>query len=225
MLRFCFGAIFIGVVLALSLAGFRGTSMKHTPIEWFNDMAHQPRFDPQHTSNLFADSRAARQPVVGTIPMGYEMPKGLDNQAAYFQIPPDNLVQGGGFTMLPDYYNTGRMGEFFGDGIPKELSSRGDELLKRGHERFDIFCSACHGKAGAGDGVVKSFGLMTVRSLVDDQIKGQPDGQIYNTLTHGKNTMGAQGPLIAVEDRWAIVAYVRALQRVQGLQSAGKPNP
>src|SRR6185436_13813881 len=68
-----------------------------------------------------------------------------------------------------------------------------------------------------------SFGLMTVKPLVDDLLRAQPDGQIYNTITHGKSTMGAYGPVIAVEDRWAIVAYVRALQQAAGGKIEDQP--
>ena len=90
--------------------------------------------------------------------------------------------------------------------------------MVRGQERFNINCAVCHGKVGLGNGVIKSFGLATVVSLQDDRIKAMPDGQIFSTLTNGKNTMGAYGPQIAVDDRWAIVAYVRALQKSQGMK-------
>jgi mono/diheme cytochrome c family protein len=86
--------------------------------------------------------------------------------------------------------------------------------LNRGKERYDIFCKPCHGELGAGNGITKSFGVATVVTLLDDRLKGQPDGQIFYTITHGKGTMGAYGSNIAVPDRWAIVAYVRALQTV-----------
>ena len=120
----------------------------------------------------------------------------------------------GGFSNRPDYYNTGRMGDVYGDGIPEVLAIRGAELLSRGQERYDISCAICHGKAGQGNGPVKAFGLMTIRAVTDEPLRAQPDGQIFNTITHGKSTMGAYGPVIAVEDRWAIVAYVRVLQKV-----------
>ena len=103
------------------------------------------------------------------------------------------------------------------------IAERGAELLVRGQQRFNIYCGVCHGAAGQGNGVIKSFGLATIRPLVDDQIRAQPDGQIFNTITHGKNTMGAYGPVITVEDRWAIVAYVRALQTATGAKLADLP--
>src|SRR5262249_49145022 len=117
----------------------------------------------------------------------------------------------------------GRMGDVYGDGIPEQLASRGADLVTRGQQRYNIYCAICHGAAGQGNGVVKSFGLVTIRPLVDDLLRAQPDGQIFNTITHGKNTMGAYGPIIAVEDRWAIVAYVRALQMATGAKLADLP--
>lgn len=218
MLKVSFGALIIAGVAFLGLAGFREAKMRHTPVEWFNDMAHQPKFEPQHRSEFFNDGRAARLPIPGTVPIGFNLP------GRYFQTEGNNLVDGnGGFTNRPDYYNTGRMGDVYGDGIPEPLAARGVELVQRGQQRYDIYCAICHGQAGQGNGVVKSFGLVTVRSVTDDQIRQQPDGQIFNTITHGKNTMGAYGPVIPVEDRWAIVAYVRALQEATGGKLASLP--
>lgn len=221
MLKLSFGALTIAGVLALGFAGFRGQKGELTHIEWFNDMAHQPKAQPQHRSDFFADTRSARQPVPGTVPIGYNL-KGF-----YYQTEANNLVDGhGGFTSDPGYTSTGRMGELYGDGLPEDLAARGAALIERGQERFNINCAICHGENGKGAGVVKSFGLVTVADLTSDLIHQQPDGQIFNTITHGKNTMGAYGPVLAVEDRWAIVAYVRVLQKVaEGKLAAPPPAP
>ena len=218
MLKESFGALIIVAVVGVGFAGFRGQKMSHTPVEWFNDMAHQPKYEPQHRSTFFNDSRAARQPIPGTVPIGFNL------EGRYFQTEGNNLVDGmGGFANQPDYYNTGRIGDVYGDGIPDPLAARGADLLTRGQQRYNIYCAVCHGAAGQGNGVVKSFGLVTIRPLIDDLLRAQPDGQIYNTITHGKNTMGAYGPVIAVEDRWAIVTYVRALQETTGAKLADLP--
>src|SRR5712672_285679 len=80
-------------VLFFGLAGVRGQKMAHTPVEWFNDMAHQPKYEPQHRSDFFNDSRAARVPVAGTVPIGFNL------TGRYFQTEGNNLVDGfGGFT-------------------------------------------------------------------------------------------------------------------------------
>ncbi len=209
MLKFGFGAFIILAIAALSIAGFRDQKGEQTHMEWFNDMAHQPRVNAQVRSDFFADGRAERAPIPGTVPIGFNLP------GTYFQTEGNNLVSGiGGFANQPDYFNTGRIDGSYGDGIPETLVTRGADLVNRGQQRFDIYCSHCHGLAGRGTGPVKAFGLMTIADITAEPIRKQPDGQIFNTITHGKNTMGAHGPIITLEDRWAIVTYVRALQKV-----------
>ena len=90
------------------------------------------------------------------------------------------------------------------------------QLLQRGRERFNIYCAPCHGALGDGNGINKKLGVMpAVASLQDKRIVEMADGEIFNTITHGKGLMGAHGPLVSVADRWAIVAYLRALQLSQ----------
>ena len=89
-------------------------------------------------------------------------------------------------------------------------------LLRRGHERFNIFCAPCHGALGDGNGITKKIGVMpTVANLQDKRIVEMADGEIFNTITHGKGLMGAHGPLVSVANRWAVIAYLRALQLSQ----------
>ncbi len=209
MLRNFFIAFFLATIAVVSLAGFRGLHSAKTPLEIFPDMDHQPKFQPQHPSGFFADGRAARVPVVGTVPMGYEL------EGAYLQNAASNskvVKQASGFSSGVDYYSTGRIGDLYGDGLPVEATG---ELLERGHERFNIFCAPCHSETGDGNGIVKQYGLATVANLQDPRIRTMPDGQIFNTITLGKTTMGSYGGVVAVEDRWAIVAYLRALHRSQ----------
>jgi mono/diheme cytochrome c family protein len=87
--------------------------------------------------------------------------------------------------------------------------------MRRGHERFNITCAMCHGATAAGNGITKQYGLATVVTLQDDRIRGMADGEIFNTITNGKNTMMAYGSILTVNDRWAIIAYLRALERSQ----------
>jgi mono/diheme cytochrome c family protein len=87
------------------------------------------------------------------------------------------------------------------------------QLLKRGQERFNIYCSPCHGREADGNGITKKLGvMMTVANLQDPRIVKFADGEIFYVITHGRNTMYPYGPNVPVEDRWAIIAYVRALQ-------------
>jgi mono/diheme cytochrome c family protein len=88
-----------------------------------------------------------------------------------------------------------------------------EALLQRGRDRFDIYCAPCHGRTGDGNGVTKKLGVMAaVANLHDKRIVELTDGEIFDTITHGKSTMGAVGPLLPTQDRWTVVAYLRALQ-------------
>jgi len=124
------------------------------------------------------------------------------------------------FSVGTDYYNTGKMGGNWGTGIPVEVTP---ELMERGQQRFNITCAMCHGATAAGNGIIKQHGLATVVTLQDERIRKMSDGEIFNTITNGKNTMMAYGPNIIVADRWAIIVYLRALQRSQNAAIADVP--
>ena len=86
-------------------------------------------------------------------------------------------------------------------------------VLQRGREQFDIYCAPCHGRLGDGNGITKKIGVMpAVANLHDQRIVVMADGEIFYTVTHGKGLMGAYGPLMTAPDRWAAIAYLRALQ-------------
>jgi mono/diheme cytochrome c family protein len=215
MLRYFFASFFLIVCVVVALAGFRGSKTTLPPIEVFPDMDHQPKYQPQHPSGFFADGRAARKPVDGTVPMGYTVP------GSFYQTTAKNGPSASGFSNQPDYYNTGRMGEVYGTGLPVEPSMY---LLDRGEERYNINCAVCHGRTGAGNGIVQQIGnWATVANLLDERIRTMPDGYLFSVITNGKNTMGAYGPQIAVEDRWAIIAHIRTLQRSQNAKLADLP--
>ena len=108
----------------------------------------------------------------------------------------------------------------WGTGIPIPVTP---QFMERGGERYNINCAICHGPTGAGDGIVKQYGMATIVSIVDDRITNMSDGEIFNTITHGKNTMMSYGGTVTVNDRWAIIAYLRALQRSQRATAADVP--
>jgi len=210
MLRAFFLIFILALIALVSLAGFRGTHSAKPPIEIFVDMVRNPRYDPQHESDFYTDTRAARAPVPGTVPLGYSVPNAFlstgANNNKLDQAP-------GGFSDGTDYYNSGRIGDVYGDGIPLAVNRA---LLDRGRERFNINCAVCHGPVGLGNGITSQFGLVGIANFHDARIRTMPDGQIFNTITLGKNTMGAYGSNISVEDRWAIISYIRALERSDG---------
>ena len=211
MLRGFFVIFLLCTIAILAVFGFRGQTSTGPPLELFPDMVRQMKVRAQAPLNLFADGRGPRLPVPGTVPIGYEMPKPETAEASGPTIGPWSHPHAS-FSAGTDYYNTGKMGDRWGTGIPLEVTR---ELMERGQQRFNITCAMCHGAAAEGNGITKQHGLTTVVTLQDDRIRKMSDGEIFNTITNGKNTMMAYGPNIIVADRWAIIAYLRALQRSQ----------
>jgi mono/diheme cytochrome c family protein len=207
MLRYFFIGLGLFLVGLLAVAGFRGQKSEKPPIEIFPDMDHQPKVKAQAPSEFFADGRGNRQPVPGTVPLGYEAPVSKENP-----FPDEGKYRMVRYSSGTDYLNTGRFGDQWGTGIPMPVTA---ELMQRGQERYTIFCGVCHGASGGGNGVAGQYGLVAIASLHQDRLREMADGEIYNTITHGKNTMLGYGSKIPVDDRWAIVAYVRALQMAQ----------
>ena len=211
----------LSTVAIIAVFGFRGQTSTGPPLELFPDMVRQMKVRAQAPLNFFADGRGPRLPVAGTVPIGYEMPKpeaiatpaaaGVETREAHSRVS---------FSAGADYYNTGKMGDKWGTGIPLEVTR---ELMERGKQRFNITCAMCHGAAAAGNGITKQYGLATVVTLQDERIRKMSDGEIFNTITNGKNTMMAYGPNVIVADRWAIITYLRALQRSQNAAIADVP--
>lgn len=222
MLRAFFLIFLLTGIAIVAVFGFRGQRSTGSPIEVFPDMVRQPKVRAQAPLGFFADGRGSRVPVPGTVPMGYEMPE--VSRRPDPGMPPvateANAHQHLGFSGDTDYYNTGKMGTNWGTGFPLEVTN---ELMERGRQRFTINCAVCHGMAAQGDGITKQYGLATVVSLQDERIRKMADGEIFNTITNGKNTMLAYGPNVMVNDRWAIIAYLRALQRSQNATAADVP--
>ncbi|GAB4178205.1 MAG: cytochrome c [Terrimicrobiaceae bacterium] len=210
MLRYFFLIFGFGIVLIVTVAGFRGQKFTQPPIEIFPDMDRQPKVKAQVPSSFYADGRAARQPVAGTVPLGYQMPLHKPGAAEPSNPGPYEKIS---FTSMPEYSQTGKFGTDWGTGIPLPVDQ---SLITRGQERYGIFCAVCHGATGAGNGMAQKFGVATVVSLHQERLRTMADGEIFNTITHGKNTMLGYGDRIPVSDRWAIIAYLRALQLSQG---------
>ncbi|HVI82583.1 MAG TPA: cytochrome c [Chthoniobacterales bacterium] len=200
-------------IAAVAVLGFRGEKTTNEPWEIFPDMVRQMKVRAQSPLNFFADGRGPRMRINETVPIGYEMPNPQPPVGAVDTMPH-------GFSVGTDYIDTGKMGDYWGTGIPIPVTP---QLLRRGRERFSITCVMCHGATATGNGITKSYGLATVVTLQDDRIRKMADGEIFNTITNGKNTMMAYGPNIMVQDRWAIIAYLRALQRSQAGTVADVP--
>lgn len=219
MLRGFLVIFLLSTIAIIAVFGFRGQVSTAPPLEVFPDMVRQMKVRAQAPLDLFADGRGPRLPVPGTVPIGYEMPKPQSAKTQAIEVGPWSHPHSS-FSVGTDYYNTGKMGDHWGTGIPLEVTR---QLMQRGQQRFNITCAMCHGAAAEGNGITKQYGLATVVTLQDDRIRKMSDGEIFNTITNGKNTMMAYGPNIIVTDRWAIIAYLRALQRSQHAAVADVP--
>jgi len=157
-------------------------------------MHDQPRYKPQARSAFFGDERAARPRVPGTVARGH--------------LPADAALE------------TGKAGADFVAAVPVPIDMK---LLKRGEQRYRIYCSPCHGQVGRGDGMIVRRGYRQPPSFHIDRLRAQPAGYYFDVITAGFGAMPDYAAQIAVPDRWAIVAYVRALQLSQNATVADVP--
>jgi mono/diheme cytochrome c family protein len=214
--NFLIGFVLLTIVVVVVL-GRRGEHRTSTPIEFFGDMKRQDKIKYQKPSEFFADGRAARPPVNGTIPMGYDIP---GHPTQNLEVPADISSPYGEYSAGTDYYNTGKMGDQWGTGIPLPVT---EGLLRRGQQVYRINCAVCHGETGQGNGITSKYGLVAIANYHSPKYREMADGHIYNTITHGYNTMMGYGDKITVKDRWAVIAYLRALQRSQYAKLADVP--
>lgn len=199
MIRTLISIALIGAALgavAVGILGFQGKLSRKPPLELFPDMDRQAKLRPMEPNRFFANGVSSQLPPDGTVARG-EPIQTLSGPVYAFEDSPVNTGRIAGST---NFVET--------NPLPVD-----EALLRRGHERFDIYCSPCHGRLADGNGITKKLGLMAaVANLHDKRIVEMPDGEIFNTITHGKATMGAVGPQLPTADRWAVIAYLRALQ-------------
>jgi mono/diheme cytochrome c family protein len=147
------------------------------------DMHDQPKYKPFRRSGFFGDERSARPLVEGTVARGQ-----LRDDAVYF---------------------TGKRGGAPVDTLPVDVTPA---LMHRGQQRYEIYCTPCHGQTGRGDGIVVQRGYRRPPSFHIDRLRGEKDGYFFDVITSGFGAMPDYAAQVPVADRWAIVAYVRALQ-------------
>jgi mono/diheme cytochrome c family protein len=182
---------------ALLLGGCRGMESDRPPIHPNLNMDIQNRFDPQEANPLFADNAAMRKPPSGTVARGL-----LREDARYYA----------GRTEDGEYVEQ----------MPVPVTRT---LLERGQERYEIFCTMCHGGAGDGNGIIMTgnYGYTPAPTYHSERLRNVTDGYIYDVIANGVRNMPGYAQQIPVADRWAIVAYVRALQRSQNADAADVP--
>lgn len=160
------------------------------------DMHDQPKYRPLRESDFFADKRSARPILAGTVARG--------------QLQQDS------------YFYTGKIGNTntYGTEFPVQVNQ---QMVERGRERFNIYCAPCHSRVGDGNGMIAQRGLKNPPSLHTDRLRKAPVGHFFDVITNGFGAMGDYREQIAAGDRWAIVAYVRALQLSQNATRADVP--
>ncbi|MBN1212720.1 MAG: cytochrome c [candidate division Zixibacteria bacterium] len=184
--KFLFGTLSLLIIaLLLTVGCTREQPSDEPPIHLNPDMDNQPKYKAQSESKFFADSAAMRQPVAGTVARG--------------NLREDNI------------FYTGAIAD--SQFVKKNPVLINMQLLKRGRERFDIYCSPCHSRVGDGRGIMVTRGYVPPPSFHDDRLRSMPDGQIFDVITNGIRNMPSYRHQITPDDRWAIVAYLRALQR------------
>ena len=157
-------------------------------------MHDAPRYEAYEHSEFFGDGRSMRPQVAGTVARGQ-----LREDTAMF---------------------AGKVGTAFVASNPLPVTL---QLLHRGRQRFDIYCAPCHGRAGEGNGMVVRRGYRAPSSLHVDRLRGQADGYFFDVITNGFGAMPDYSAQVDVADRWAIVAYIRALQLSQHAPMAALP--
>lgn len=193
-MRHVYLVTFFLCVLGVSILGFRGQIFTLPPLDQWPDWAFpgmevQPKHRPQSASAFFGDGASDRTPPPRTVA------RGMMRDDLHLH---HGKVAGGGFAT----------------GLPATLTVDG-AFLERGRSQYQIYCAPCHGALGDGNGITKKYGMGATPSYHDPRLRAQPDGELYQTITLGKNTMLPYADKLAPADRWAVVAYVRALQRAQ----------
>lgn len=150
------------------------------------DMHNQPKYKPLAGSEFFADGRASRPLMEGTIARGH--------------------------LKTDEHLYTGKVGGKPVDTFPFPVTR---PVLERGRERFNIYCAVCHGRDGNGGGMIVQRGFRRPPSYHIDRLRQAPAGHFFDVMTNGFGAMYSYASRLSVEDRWAIVAYIRALQLSQ----------
>jgi mono/diheme cytochrome c family protein len=184
------------LLIAMAIAGCRGGKSEDPPVHLFGDMDWQPKYQWGEASPLFEDGRAMRPLVDGVIPLGH-----LNEDDGYYR---GKLASGEYVARVTDL----KMGD-------KSIEVD-EKLIRRGEDRFNIYCAPCHDQSGGGRGMVVQRGYPPPVDLSSDRVRNEMrDGQIFETITNGIRNMPAYRKQIPVADRWAIVTWVRVLGRSQ----------
>ena len=206
-MRYFFFAYLLAIVLVIGFAGFRGDKFSRPPILILNDMNNQAKVKAQASNGFFADGIGSRKPIAATVPMGLKIPTETAASGSFAVF---------GFTHGADYYNSGVIGDFWGEGFPEQVKVD-DGFIRLGQEKYNINCAICHGIAGNGKGITSQYGIVNIANFhttgfTDPKAPDyRPNGSIYHTIAYGKGQMSGYGASLSVQERWAIVAWVKTI--------------
>jgi len=195
-MRYFLAILAVLSVSVVGLLGFRGTHFRKPPLYIFPDMEFQPKLRPQKPNGFFANGISSQPPVPGTIAQTLPIQTPVGPVYAFEDAP----------------VNTGRVSGTtnFVEVNPLPINA---EFLKRGQHHYTISCSPCHGQLADGNGITKKIGAMlVVANLHDRRIVEMTDGELFHVVSNGRNQMSAYASTVTIEDRWATIAYLRALQ-------------
>lgn len=198
-MRYFFATFALSVLAVVGILGLRGTHFRKPSLYIFPDMEWQFKLRPQKPNGFFANGRSSQMHVAGTIPRSTPIQTASGPVFPYEDAP----VNTGFITGTTNFVEVN----------PLPITAA---LLKRGQQRFTINCSPCHGQLADGNGITKKINAMAVvGNLHDKRMVEMTDGELFYVITNGRNLMDGYGPNVTVPDRWAIVAYLRALQLSQ----------
>ena len=186
------------------------------------DMQDQPKMKPFRGTTFFGDGLSSRQPIPGTVPRGF-----LRTDTAYFTGKKTQSPTGTA-TPAPQAIagtQAGANANAYPDDVDTFPFPVTKEIVQRGRERYDIFCSVCHGLTGNGDGMIVRRGFRKAASFNEDRLRQAPVGHYFDAITNGWGAMPSYAAQIPVQDRWAIIAYIRALQASKLSTPAASASP
>ena len=183
------------------------------------DMQDQPKMKPYRGTSFFGDGTSMRQPIEGTIPRGQ-----LKTDTEYYTGKKANAARASA-TPATQQPTAGTQTTTYPDDIDTFPFPVTKEVVDRGRERYEIFCTACHGLTGNGDGMIVRRGFRRAASFNDDRLRQAPVGHFFDAITNGWGAMPSYASQIPVQDRWAIITYIRALQLSQQNNAAASASP
>ncbi len=186
--------VLIALYISVLIGGCRGQLSEEPPIHLNPNMDNQQKSRPYGKNSFFKDKRSMRPSPEGVVAWTTKN--------------------------VSDSYETGKTSKGFLRKNPEKLT---EQFIRRGQERFNIYCSVCHGYTGLGNGIVIRKGFVPAPSYLDDRILSLSDGEFFSVITNGVRSMPAYAKQILVKDRWAIVSYIRALQKAGKASSKHVP--